>query len=246
MLLDFSTSDRQRSARHGKRMESETVSQVISLAVGLAFLCAPGCKTGPPREKGNFRKPEFVELIKLDSSLKLDIRYATADNFLGRPVYPEARAFLQRPAAAALIRAHRKLQQQGCGLIIFDAYRPWSVTKLFWDETPPEKRQFVANPKKGSMHNRGCAVDVSLFDLRTGEEVAMPSSYDEFSERAHPDYQGGTEESRRLRDLLRQIMEAEGFEVYEFEWWHFNYQDWPYYPVFNLQFSEINVTSIDR
>lgn len=85
----------------------------------------------PPKETGNFRKPDLVELIKLDRTIKLDIRYATSNNFLGRPVYTEARAFLQRPAAEAVVRANKALRKKGYGLIIHDGYRPWSVTKAF-------------------------------------------------------------------------------------------------------------------
>src|SRR6059036_3586595 len=118
----------------------------------------------PPKEGGTFRAPDLAELVKLDKTIKLDIRYATARNFVGRPVYTEARAFLQRPAALALVRAHHALHEKGYGLLVFDGYRPWSVTKLFWDVTPRSKRAFVANPKEGSKHNRGCAVDLSLYD----------------------------------------------------------------------------------
>ena len=192
----------------------------------------------PPKEAGTFREPDLVELIKLDPTIKLDVRYATADNFAGRPVYTEARAFLQRPAAEALVRAHRALRSQGYGLAVFDGYRPWSVTKLFWEITPADKKQFVADPSKGSRHNRGCAVDLTLYDLKTGREVSMPGEYDEMSERSHVNYAGGTPEQRRLRDLLRAAMEAEGFTVYAPEWWHFDYKDWRSYPILNVPFSE--------
>src|SRR5262245_5684520 len=185
------------------------------------------------------RQPDLVELISLDSTLRLDIRYATSNNLVGRPVYEEARAFLQRPAAEALVRAHQSLKKQGYGLLIFDGYRPLSVTKIFWDVTPPEKRQFVANPAQGSKHNHGCAVDLSLYDLRTGQEVAMPSAYDEMTERSHPTYKGGTVEQRRARDLLRKVMEEQGFTVYPIEWWHFDYKDWQKYPILNISFREI-------
>jgi len=209
----------------------------------ITFLCfaliALGCAPKPPKEPGVFRRPELVELIKLEPTLKLDIRYATPNNFMGRPMYKEARAFLQKPAAEALVRAHHKLQQQGYGLLIFDGYRPWIVTKAFWDATPADKKIFVADPKKGSKHNRGCAVDLSLFDLKTGKEVTMPGAYDEMSDRSDIHYKGGTEESRRVRDLLRSAMEAEGFKVYEPEWWHYDYKDWEKYPILNIPFSEI-------
>jgi len=194
---------------------------------------------GPPREKGVFRKPDLVELLALDPTIKLDIRYATANNFVGRPVYTEARAFLQRPAAEALVRAHRALEEKGYGLLVFDGYRPWSVTKLFWDVTPKAKREFVANPKEGSKHNRGCAVDLSLYDLRTGSEVQMPSAYDEMSPRAYPSYAGGTPEERARRDLLRSSMEAQGFTVEPNEWWHFNCKEWREYPILDVPFREI-------
>jgi len=193
----------------------------------------------PPKETGTFKKPDLVELVKLDRTIKLDIRYATSNNFLGRPVYTQARAFLQRPAAEALVRANKSLRKKGYGLIIHDGYRPWSVTKIFWDATPADKKQFVADPSQGSRHNRGCAVDLSLFDLKTGREVVMPSGYDEMTERSHINYTGGTEEQRTLRDILRAAMEAEGFAVYEPEWWHYDYKDWKEYPILNISFAEI-------
>ena len=197
------------------------------------------CATKPPHETGNFRQTDLVELIKLDSTIKLDIRYATNNNLAGRPVYSEARAFLQRPAAIALVKTNQELRTLGYGLLIFDGYRPWSVTKLFWDITSDENKKFVADPKKGSKHNRGCAVDLSLFDLASGKEVEMTGIYDEMSERSYPHYAGGTEQQRKMRDLLRTKMEANGFKVYEYEWWHFDYNDWPSYRITNVPFSEI-------
>jgi zinc D-Ala-D-Ala dipeptidase len=198
------------------------------------------CAHRPPKEQGEFLAPDLVELKDLDPTLQLDVRYAGSNNFLGRPVYKEARAFLQRPAAEALVRAHQKLKPQGYGLTIFDGYRPWSVTKIFWDATPADKKIFVADPKQGSRHNRGCAVDLTLFDLNTGKQVEMPGAYDEMTERSHIHYTGGTEESRRLRDILREAMESEGFVVYEPEWWHYDYKDWQKYPILNIPFSELN------
>ncbi|HYN86733.1 MAG TPA: M15 family metallopeptidase [Pyrinomonadaceae bacterium] len=193
----------------------------------------------PPKEEGEFRRPDLVELVTLDRTMRLDVRYATANNFVGRPVYNEARAFLQRPAAVALARVSRALKRRGYGLVVFDGYRPWHVTKLFWDLTPEDKKQFVADPARGSRHNRGCAVDLTLYDLRTGRQVAMPSGYDEMSERSHIDYAGGGHEERRARDTLRAAMEAEGFAVYAPEWWHYDYKDWREYTILDLSFSEI-------
>jgi D-alanyl-D-alanine dipeptidase len=205
----------------------------------LFILFAGSCTTKPPVEEGAFRESDLVELIKLDPTFKLDIKYATSNNFVGKPVYPEARAFLQRPAAEALVKVSQDLKSLGYGLVIFDGYRPWSVTKLFWDITPKEKRKFVADPKKGSRHNRGCAIDLSLYDLASGETVQMPGEFDEMSERSYPDYEGGTEEQRMMRDLLRSKMEASGFTVYKFEWWHFDFKDWRAYRIENIQFEDI-------
>lgn len=208
-----------------------------------AALFLPGCQHAPPKESGQFRTTDLVEIVRLDPTIRLDIRYATTNNFLGRPVYAQPRAFLQRPAAEALVRAHQKLKAKGYGIVVFDGYRPWAVTKLFWDSATDEQRriEFVANPKKGSRHNRGCAADISLFELTTGKEVAMPSAYDEFTERAFPDYAGGSAESRASRDLLRSAMEAEGFTVYPAEWWHFDFNDWKQYRIQNIPFEAIGL-----
>lgn len=208
-------------------------------AQSLAGAIAGLVEDRPPVEKGPFREPDLVELVRLDSTIHLDIRYATSNNIVGRPVYREARAFLQRPAALALLRAHHALKTKGYGLLTFDGYRPWSVTKLFWDVTPPEKHAFVANPAEGSRHNRGCAVDLSLYDIGTGREVEMPGAYDEMSERSATDYAGGTGPQRARRDLLRRAMEKEGFAVHPREWWHFDYKDWRRYPILNIPFETI-------
>ena len=190
----------------------------------------------PPTESGQFRSVDLVELTKLDPTIELDIRYATANNFLSTPVYTRPAAYLQRPAAEALVRVHRALSAQGYGLLIHDAYRPWWVTKVFWDATPPTMREFVADPAQGSRHNRGCAVDLTLYDLRSGRPISMPSVYDEMTPRAYPNYAGGTPTQREHRDLLRRAMESEGFTVYETEWWHFDFNDWRLYPIVNKDF----------
>jgi D-alanyl-D-alanine dipeptidase len=209
--------------------------------LGLAFatIIASSHAQQPPEETGDFKKSDLVELIKIDPTLKLDIRYATSNNLARQPVYQEARAFLQRPAATALAEVNRELKTLGYGLLIFDGYRPWSVTKLFWDITSEENRKFVADPSKGSRHNRGCAVDLSLFEIATGKEVEMPGVYDEMSERSYPDFTGGTDQQRKMRDLLRSKMEAHGFTVFHVEWWHFDFKDWQSYKIQNIPFSEI-------
>jgi D-alanyl-D-alanine dipeptidase len=146
---------------------------------------------------------------------------------------------MQRPAAEALVRVHKKLAEQGYGLLVYDGYRPWSVTKMFWDATPEKQRVFVADPSQGSRHNRGCAVDLTLYDRKTGQPVEMVGGYDEMSDRSYPDYLGGTSLQRYHRDLLRRAMQEEGFTVYEAEWWHFDYKDWRKYTISNLTFEEI-------
>jgi len=214
-------------------------NKLFWIVAATCFLVNNSCRTKPPHETGVFKATDLVELIKLDTSFHLDIRYATSNNFAGRPVYTEARAFLQRPAAEALVKANKELRSLGYGLLIFDGYRPWSVTKLFWDITSKENKKFVADPKKGSRHNRGCAVDLSLYEIATGKEVQMTGQYDEMSERSYPNYTGGTTEQRKMRDLLRNKMEANGFTVYDYEWWHFDFNDWRSYHIGNIQFSEI-------
>jgi len=214
----------------------------LTISVRLVWiLLASACvfaQTTPPREK-NKREADLVELIALDKTIKLDVRYARTDNFVGKIVYAEARAFMQRPAAEAVVRVHRKLKKKGYGLIIFDGYRPWSVTKLFWEVTPEDKRKFVANPQTGSRHNRGCAVDLSMFDLKTGKLVEMPTDFDDFTDKANPNYEGATRAQKKNRDVLRRMMEGEGFTVNRNEWWHFDYKDWEKYAIYDIAFSEV-------
>lgn len=200
----------------------------------------------PPPEPGDYRVPEFVQLVKLDPTVKLDIRYATTNNFTGAVFYQQPRAFMQKPAAEAVVRAHQHLNARGLGLLIHDAYRPWFVTKMFWDATPDEMKDFVANPANGSRHNRGCAVDLTLYDRSSGEPIQMVAGYDEFSQRSFPLYPGGTTRQRWYRDLLRRTMEAEGFTIYEYEWWHFDYKDWKQYRIGNVTFEEILNSSKEK
>jgi len=195
--------------------------------------------TTPPAEAGSFLPTDLVELVTLDPSIKLDIRYATTNNFLGSVFYAEPRAFLQRPAAEAVARVQKALAPIGYGLLVHDGYRPWYVTKAFWDATPPDRKWLVANPAQGSRHNRGAAVDLTLYDLRTGAVIEMPSTYDESTPRAYAFYPGGTSLQRWHRALLRRLMEAEGFAVNPEEWWHFDYKDWRRYAIGNAAFDKI-------
>ena len=170
----------------------------------VAELRALASAGAPPVETGK-RAPDLVELSTLDPTIKYDIRYATTNNFMSTAFYSQSRALMQRPAAEAAVRAHRALKAHGYGLLIHDAYRPWAVTKMFWDATPEPQRVFVADPSQGSRHNRGCAVDLTLYDLATGQPVPMVGGYDEFSDRSYPDYPGGTSLQRWHRELLRRI-----------------------------------------
>jgi zinc D-Ala-D-Ala dipeptidase len=214
-----------------------TISRLLVLMISANIILF--AQDAPPKEQ-NKREADLVELIKLDKTVKLDIRYARSDNFVGRPVYTEARAFMQRPAAEAIVRVHKLLKKQGLGLVIFDGYRPWSVTKIFWEVTPEDKRKFVADPVKGSRHNRGCAVDLSMFDLKTKKLVEMPSDFDDFTEKASPDYKGATDLQIKNRELLRKLMETEGFTVNANEWWHFDYKDWKDYAIYDLSFDDLS------
>ncbi len=193
----------------------------------------------PPVETGDFLPADLVDLTTVDPRIKLDIRYAGSNNFMGIPLYERAAAYLQRPAAQALKRAQDALAAQGYGLLIHDAYRPWFVSWMFWEATPPDAHMFVADPAKGSRHNRGCAVDLTLYDLKTGRVVEMPSRYDEFSGRAYADFVGGTTKQRALRAVLRDAMTAQGFEVYPEEWWHFDFKDWRRYAIGTKTFTEL-------
>lgn len=204
-----------------------------------ARLRASALAARPPSEPAPTRPSELVALASLDPTIKLDIRYATANNFMGIVLYERAGAFLQRPAAEAVVRANRSLKSLGYGLMIHDAYRPWFVTWMFWEATPEQFHVFVANPANGSRHNRGAAVDLTLYDLRTGRAVEMPGRYDELSRRSYPDYVGGTSRQRALRDLLRREMEKQGFTVYPQEWWHFDYRTWRDYGIGNTTFTEL-------
>jgi serine beta-lactamase-like protein LACTB len=205
----------------------------------LAALRKEALAAAPPREEGEFRAVDMVDLAAVDPAIKFDIRYATDNNFLSTPFYASAKAFMQRPAVEAVGRVQKKLAGQGYGLLIYDAYRPWHVTKMFWDATPERLRGFVADPSKGSRHNRGCAVDLGLYDLKTGKPIEMVSGYDEMTDRAFPDYPGGTSRQRWHRELLRRAMEGEGFTVYEEEWWHYDFKDWRKYPILNKTFEEL-------
>jgi D-alanyl-D-alanine dipeptidase len=180
---------------------------------------------------------ELVEISKVIPEIKLDIRYATADNFAKQAVYSEARAFARMPVVKALSAVQAELKQKGLGLKIFDAYRPYSVTVKFFEVA--ENKNFVANPKTGSRHNRGCAIDLTLIKLRTGKELRMPTAYDSFAPQASADYNDLPEKIKNNRTLLINIMEKHGFKVLDNEWWHFDYKNWKEFDLMDIPFNQL-------
>jgi len=174
---------------------------------------------------------ELVEVTKLEPTLRIDVKYATADNFMKEKMYPVGRVYLRPEVAARVVRVQRALQKKGLGLKIFDGYRPLSIQKKMFAKFPLDG--YVMDPKKGSNHNRGAAVDVTLVD-KSGKEMPMPSAYDEFTERAHVDFAGGTDAERENRRVLQDAMKAEGFMPIRTEWWHFDDPDKAKYSLLDI------------
>ncbi len=198
--------------------------------------CAADDAIRMPQVEGADAMVDLVDLAQFDPRLRFDIRYATANNFMHHVLYPVARALAQRPAAAALSRVQSRAEAAGYGLLIHDAYRPWRITKMMWDETPVAQREFVADPRTGSRHNRGCAIDLTLH--QGGQAVPMPSPYDDFTPAAYRSYMGGTAEQSANRARLEQWMVAEGFLPLANEWWHFDWHDWQHYPIMDVPLAD--------
>ncbi len=182
----------------------------------------------------------LVELTTIVPHIKLDIRYATTNNFTGKVVYPSARCFLQEPAAKSLAAVQIELKKQGLGIKVFDGYRPLSVQKIFWNICPDTR--YVANPAKGSKHNRGTAIDLTIIDLKTGQEVAMPSGYDDFTEKAHRKYEAMAPEAAKNCKLLEDIMVKHGFIPIVTEWWHYDWNDWKQFAILDVAFDDLHST----
>ncbi|HTJ10832.1 MAG TPA: M15 family metallopeptidase [Dinghuibacter sp.] len=180
-------------------------------------------------------------LVSLQAAIPgvvLDIRYATDSNLMHRPVYTVAAAYLRAPAAQALRAVEAELAVKGYGLKIFDAYRPYAVTVMFYEAY--HDTNFVASPYTGSRHNRGCAVDLTMIDLRTGRELSMPTPYDAFTPKAAAAYGDLPADARRNRKLLQYVMVRHGFNIYAHEWWHFDYAGWKDYPVTDIPFEALS------
>ncbi|MCZ4243131.1 M15 family metallopeptidase [Pedobacter punctiformis] len=180
---------------------------------------------------------ELVEITKSIPDIKLDIRYATNDNFMQQVMYNQARAFARKPVVESLKRIQRDLNKKGYGLKIFDGYRPYAITVAFYKKA--SDKNFVANPNKGSKHNRGCAVDLTLINLKTGEEIAMPTSYDSFAAAAAANYENVSPELKRNRNFLITAMQKHGFKVLSNEWWHFDFNGWQNYNLMDIPFEKL-------
>lgn len=189
------------------------------------------------RDKEKNANMTLVDLKKHIPSIVLDVKYATKDNFMRKAMYSQARAFARKAVADKLKEIQQQLRQDGFGLKIFDGYRPYSVTVDFYNQT--KEKYFVANPKNGSKHNRGAAVDLTVIDLKTGKELEMPTPYDSFSASAAPDYEPVSALARKNRALLIQVMEKNGFKVLNNEWWHFDFIGWQNYPLMDIPFEKL-------
>ena len=195
------------------------------IRAALAAVLAAGCASAAPR------KAVLADVSTAVPGVRLDIRYATADNFTKAVVYPAARCLLRPEAAAALAQVQADLQTKGLSLKVWDCYRPLSVQKRFWELVPDPR--YVADPKKGSRHNRGAAVDLTLADS-AGRELEMPTAYDDFSEAAHRSSKAGTPAARANVKILEDAMTARGFKGLPTEWWHFDFSGWEKFPLLDV------------
>lgn len=180
----------------------------------------------------------LVEIKRYIPGILLDIRYATTSNFTHKRMYPQAKAFARLPVVLALKKVEDDLHERGLGLKIYDAYRPYAITVKFYQTTPDTN--FVADPRKGSKHNRGCAIDLSLIDLKTGKELDMPTGFDSFSKKAGANYPALPKQEIINRELLKSVMQVHGFKVIRTEWWHYDFNGWAKYPLLDIPFNRID------
>lgn len=180
---------------------------------------------------------ELVSVDKVVPGVVLDIRYATTNNFMGTQIYDQARAYARKPVAEALAKAQSDFKQHGVGIKIYDAYRPYKATVKFYETY--RDTTYVASPYRGSRHNRGCALDMTIIDLKTGLEIPMPTEFDSFKKEAWPSTPVKDPVIRKNRELLISIMEKNGFKVNSSEWWHFDFVGWQKYDVLDIDFEEL-------
>lgn len=201
---------------------------LLSLALQ-SFVCAHGRTTTMHHD--------LVNITTINPTIKLDIRYATENNFTKKVIYSSAQCYLRRAVAKKLDNIQKELATQGLGLKIFDGYRPLRFQQRLWNLCPDER--YVAHPQKGSKHNRGSAVDLTLINLKTGQELEMPSEFDDFTEQAHRTYETMSEKIKHNCKLLEAIMVKHGFtSIYE-EWWHFNDASWQKYDLLDISFKDL-------
>lgn len=207
------------------------------IALALVFACATSSLNvldARGYRQSVARDPE-MRLVDLETlGIPLDVRYATPNNFMKQTLYPSAKAFLRAPAAKALADVQRELAAQGLGIKVFDGYRPYAVTVAMWE--PIKNPDYVADPKKGSRHNRGAAVDLTLIDLKTGAEVAMPTPYDDFTPRAAQSFNDLPPDVLANRLLLNDVMTRHGFDPLPSEWWHFDFRGWERFDLLDVPF----------
>jgi zinc D-Ala-D-Ala dipeptidase len=180
----------------------------------------------------------LVDLETFVPGIRLDVRYATADNFLKMPLYPVAKAYLRLPAAEALRAVQKELAADGVGIKVFDAYRPYRITEKMWE--PIKNPDYVADPAKGSRHNRGAAVDLTLINLQTGEELPMPTQYDDFTARASHAFEDLPIDALANRAKLRSVMEKHGFAPLPSEWWHYDFGGWEKFDLMDVPLEELS------
>jgi len=185
----------------------------------------------PSRGGGRGRGRTLVDVTSLVPGIVIDLRYATTGNVFRTRLYRQPRCLLRRPVAERLARVQRALAAEGLGLRVWDAYRPASVQWRMWRIAGGSR--YLANPRRGSRHSRGAAVDVTLVD-RAGRELPMPTGFDSFSRRASRRFRGGSPEARRNRDRLERAMRGQGFLPNPGEWWHFDDPGWRRYPVLDV------------
>ncbi len=199
-----------------------------------------GCAMMEPDRPANIvtdpAKAKLVRLQDIDASILFDVRYASTNNFVGDVLYDCAEVYLVKDAAIRLVRVNQRLMERGLRLLVFDGYRPWSVQKRLWEKAPDSR--YVANPKYGSRHNRGCAVDLTLANA-DGRPLEMPTDYDDFTERAHFSFMDSTPEAMANHFILVKAMMAEGFEPINSEWWHFDAPGWRDYPILDVDICEM-------
>jgi len=214
--------------------------------IGVLVLLAACTTSVPPNKYGLHVVPDRAAYEKLAArdpeqrlvdvstipGIRIDVRYATTNNFMHEKLYPVAKVYLRAPAARALAGVQRDLAAEHLGLKVFDGYRPYSITEKMWE--PIKNPDFVADPAKGSRHNRGAAVDLTIVDLESGEEIAMPTPFDAFTPKASASYADLPPNVIANRAKLHDAMVRHGFDQLPSEWWHFDFRGWERFPIMNV------------